>query len=206
MNLRKPIPSAACLVAGLISLALATPAQAVEFRLAVGLSYVNGTYDTNDKLQETLVQQGNTVEDSLVIPVGLMLNPYVEFENGLGIGASVGPATFAVIERDGEFTGRRHRNDDIDYIVPIGAHVRYTFLRKTDISPYLRAGFHFPFVGGPQMDEGRVGAFGAIGAEFLRTKRVGFGVEASYDSSRVRFVGGRTARPNGFMLSAFAVF
>jgi hypothetical protein len=50
----------------------------------------------------------------------------------------------------------------------------------------VRAGFKYPFAGGNNLESSQMGAFGAVGVEFWRTKRVGVSLEAGYDSSEIK--------------------
>jgi hypothetical protein len=179
----------------------------VRFKIPVGLTYAQGAYDVNDKLKESLREGGYDVTDDYVWPVGLTLNPRVEFPCGFGLGVTVGPTVFQVVERE---TGH-DKDDELSYIIPLGAFVQYTLLRDGKVSPYLRAGFRFPITGGDNIKDGTIGAFGAVGVEFYRQKRVAFGFEVGYDSSEVTVTGGPgmaeyKVTPIGFNVTVFALF
>jgi len=99
----------------------------------------------------------------------------------------------------------------LDLGLPLGLDLRYTFLRRGNISPYVRAGFKYIVAGGDWLDAGDPGLFGAAGVEFLRKKRVNFGVEVGYCSAEVEVAGGpsggpRDVKPCEFLVSIFAIF
>jgi hypothetical protein len=170
----------------------------------VGLTYANGAYDLNDKLKESLHEQGYAVTDDFVWPVGLTLNPRVEFPCGFGVGAAFGPTEFIEVKREG-------CDDDLSYILPVGAYLQYSLRRDRDVSPYVRVGFRYPFTGGDFLKDGTVGPFGAVGVEFLRQKRIAFGVEVGYDASEVKVTAGagradKKIKPIGFNASLFVLF
>ena len=189
---------AACFAAAMIT----QHSQAGEgggFRFPIGLTYVQGAYDVTDKLKENF-----RISDDFVWPVGLSFSPYYEFNWGLGVGVDVGPAAIIDIQRFGA-------SDNLNYIVPVGAHVRYTLLRDKDFSPYARAGFRYPIVGGDFLKDGSPGAFGAVGVEFLSTKRVSLAVELGYDTSTVKVIRGplggeKNATYGGLTASLMVVF
>lgn len=193
-------------MAAVAGLGLAVSTQAGEFKFPVGLAYCQGAFDVVDQLDETW-----NYDDKFVWPVGLTLNPYYEFDFGLGIGVGIGPATFVVVDMD-SWDSSSGWDEDIrfSYIVPIGADLRYTFLRKGKVSPYVRAGFRYPIAGGDDIDGGEPGPFGAVGVEFWRNKTVGMGIEVSYDGSKVETIGRHDERDDvtysGFTVSIQAVF
>ena len=175
-----------------------------DFRFPVGLAYASGVTQVVDKMEENYF-----LRDDYIWPAGLVFKPYLEFGNGLGLGASIGPYLFLFIESDDE-------DDSFSYVIPVGLDLRFTFLKKSDITPYVRAGFRYPIAGGDYFQSGKIGAFGGIGVEFWRTKRISMGLELSYDDSKIEIkAGGPGARPNtreqevrpgGFMFGVFAVF
>jgi hypothetical protein len=198
----------------LLMFSMTVTGQCAEFHFPVGLSFASGITQVVDKMKDNYF-----LEDDYVWPVGLTFNPYMEFANGLGIGAGIGPCIFMVIEsrrNDDRRNDDRGDDDSFSYVIPVGLDLRYTFLKKSDITPYVRAGFRYPIAGGDYFQSGRMGAFGGIGMEIWRTKRISMGFEISYDDSKIEVkAGGRGARPNtttqevtsgGFLLSVFAVF
>jgi hypothetical protein len=185
----------------------------VKFMFPVGLTYVNGAFDLNDALEDSLEANGYTVTDNFVWPVGLSFNPRVEFPFGLGVGLALGPAEFLVVDKDNNGDDDDFDNDDVNvsFSVPVGGYLQYNFLRDKTVSPYARVGVRYPITGGDYIKSGSVGAFVAVGVEFYRTKKVGFGAEVGYDWSEVEVsagpVGGEhTVKPIGFNVSIFALF
>jgi hypothetical protein len=151
--------------------------HAGEFQFQAGLMYNMGAQDVMDKLDDNF-----QLTDKFVWPAGLTLSSYYEWDSGWAAGLSVGPAMVVVMEEGDE--------DNLSYIVPLGADVRYTFLRDRNTAPYVRAGIRIPVVGGDYLRSGKVGAFGAVGVEFWRTRKVQVAVEIGYDSSTVEVVAG----------------
>ena len=161
-------------------------AQAGEFHFSAGLTYVQGVNKVYDALKSLYTaDESYTVGDSVVIPVGISLNPYYEFGSGVAVGLDLGPASMIGIDYGSSV--------DISYIVPVGADVRYTFLRDKNFSPYVRAGIKYPIVGGPNVTSSELGGFGAVGVDLWRTKRVGVAVEVGYDTSKVTVKGPPTS-------------
>ena len=203
-----------CTLAAIIGLNSQTTSRAAEtydagtkFHFDVGLTYVNGAYDVNRALKASLVDNGFTIQRDYVVPIGLSLNPRVEFGNGLGVGLSAGPTSIVGVGRNGGFNAR-----DINYIIPVGGFLQYNLFRHKNVSPYLRAGVKYPITGGDFISSGTVGAYGAVGVEFFKQKRIGFGLEVGYDSSRVTISAGpgdtmtRKVTPTGFTASLVVFF
>ena len=187
----------------LTGIILPVMAQAGEFRFPIGLTYVSGAQKVMDKMKDNYY-----ISDDFVLPVGLAFNPYYESDLGLGFGINFGPMTYMGVD-----TGD---NTDSNIIIPIGADIRYTFFRKSDISPYIKAGFRYPIASGDYLDSKSAGLFGGAGVEFLRTRKISLGIEVSYDDSKIKVKSGATgARPGtsdqevtpcGFMVGVYAVF
>jgi len=182
--------------------AVQLPVEAVDWRFPVAISYSTGFVDVKDAALDYYRAQGWAVDEDVFVPVSVMFMPYVEFDSGIGVGASVGPPMFVAVEE----TVGTDESTDLSYIVPIGAHVRYTFLRDGNISPYARLGISYPIAGGNMIDGSTPGVLAGVGAEFLRTKKVGFGIEAAYDSSEVKMIGGERIKASEFLFSLYVVF
>jgi hypothetical protein len=189
----------------------ALPTRAdVDFHFPIGISYASGLTDVTDAIETGLENQYGFGVDTFSIPVGLSLHPYIEFDFGLGVGLSIGPAQFVAIEVDTYGPGFSTSDSSFDYLIPVGADLRYTLFRDRSVSPYARVGFRYPIVGGDYLEDSSPGIFGALGVEFYRNKKVGFGIEFGYDTSEVDVsVGGgvtETVKPCEFMISIFALF
>jgi hypothetical protein len=200
---------AVCLQFVVVLLFASGSSNAAEWRFPLGLTYVSGFKDVVDNYKNNLRERGYTVTESFNLPVGFSFQPYVQFENGLGIGAGIGPFMFAMFSGAGDYDF---------YAVPVNVNVRFTFLPKANISPYIRAGGSYHIAGGDFVKESKPGFLGGIGIEFFRTKRVGLGLEASYNSSEITFEkdkrvsgilntkGEENIKPSSFMFSIFAIF
>jgi hypothetical protein len=186
--------------------------QGIQFKFPIGFSFVNGAYDVNSKLKSSFTENGYTVTDDFVWPIGLTFNPRVEFPFGLGLGAVVGPTEFMVVGKN-HFGGSTSWSDttELNYIIPVGGYAQFNFFKDRPVSPFIRAGVRYPITGGDNFSSGKAGPFGTVGVEFYRNKKVGFGVEAGYDASEVQVnanVGGanKKATPIGFNAGIFVLF
>src|SRR5437588_12065248 len=138
MNIRK----CKCFLAVLLGFGLQTTVRAGDFYFPLGVGFSSGHVAVFDRIEDSYRAAGFRVYDSVLVPVGLSFNPYYEFDFGLGVGLSVGPTAFYDVREEnfgGRFGGRMGSDDHkFSYIIPVGADVRYTFLRDRDISPYLK--------------------------------------------------------------------
>jgi hypothetical protein len=193
---------------------------AVDWRFPVGIGFAAGAYEVKDALGSlgggsTWLYQNYDYDDE-VLPACLVFHPYAEFDFGLGIGLDIGPMTlhWIVEEYDDGYDvfADRESESGLGIVLPIGASVRYTFLRAGNVSPYARLGVQYPLVNGGHLEQGMPGALGAVGVEFFRKKRVSLGVEVAYDSSEIEVevdthpAGSQEVKPNGLTISIFAVF
>jgi len=163
------------------------------FKFQIGLTYVNLS-----KLKNAIEDNNPNYSVDTIWPVGISFNPYYEFNNGLAIGLEVGPGVWA--------TG-----DASFYLIPVGADVRYTFMRDKAVSPYVRAGIQYIFAGGDFVDSSGVGFYGKVGLEFKHSSRVSWGLEAGYSSTGVDVLAGgghdtKTVKPYEFTAGVFVRF
>jgi len=185
----------------------APSSEGIKFKFPIGLSYIDGAYDIDNKLKQSITFTGtHTVSDDFVLPVGLTLNPRIEFPFGLGIGLALGPFEFLSVSENGDFS-----NSELSYIIPVGAYLQYNLFRDSAISPFVRVGVRYPITGGSMIKNGELGFFGSAGVEFFRNKKVSFGVEAGYDTSRVTVNANfgapdMKATPIGFNVGIFVMF
>ena len=73
-------------------------AVAGQWRAPMGVAYVSGANDVFDQLEDNVRAEYSGVESTEGIPVGLTVQPYYEFDNGMGIG--FGPFTFVTGDVD----------------------------------------------------------------------------------------------------------
>lgn len=183
-------------------LMLSNVAFAGQWRFPVGISFVSGFHNVVSVYKDNLRAQGYSVSDSYEVPVGLMFQPYYQFDNGLGVGGGFGPFMFLRAEGSGV-------SYDL-YSMPVNLCVRYVLFPSKNISPYIRAGLSYNIAGGDFIRERNVGFLGGVGVEFFRQNKVGFGLEASFDSSSLKLervgAGDKEVRPSEFIVSLFAVF
>jgi hypothetical protein len=184
--------------------------SAAEWRFPIGLVYATGFQDVYNLHKDNVTAQGFNVDDEFYWPVGLSFQPYVLFQNGLGIGAGIGSFTYI------------HTSDDLNgynfYDIPINLNIRYTPLPKLNISPYIRVGGSYHIAWGDFVKKSKPGFLGALGVEFLRNRKVSFGVEAVYDSAEITFdkydnLGGtlfskgeKNIKPGNFIFGLYIIF
>lgn len=171
-------------------------AEAGEWRFPVGLTYISGFGDIVD-----IIEDNSGATDTGYVPVGISFQPYLQFENGLGVGGGIGP--LMIVMGDADF-----------FNVPLNLICRYTFNHQGNVSPYVRAGVSRNFASGDYLEGSKVGFFSGIGVEFLKDKKVNMGIQASYDTSEIEMEKTRgfyestkeDIKPMGFMFSVYAVF
>jgi hypothetical protein len=174
-----------CVVAVLSGFCSPWSARAGQFFFPVGISYSYGGQQVSDKLTDFYRNDGFDVNQTSV-PIGLSFNPFYEWDNGLGVGLSLGPTAFLVVDEDID-SGFNHTDTTrFSYVVPFGGFVRYTLFRDKTVSPYVRVGVRYPFAGGDNLESANVGPFGMVGVDLWRNKKVGMSVEVGYDASQVR--------------------
>jgi len=185
----KTIRLASCAIAVIAGIGLSSSARAEgKFYFPVGVAYGSGIHDATDKLFDFYKQDGFDVT-KIDIPVGLVLNPYYEWKTavgGIGAGVTVGPTAFVVVDEKTYGYGGSSDNVKFSYAVPVGAFLRYAPWPDKKVSPYVRAGVKYPFAGGDNLESSQVGAFGALGLEFWRTKKVGMSLEVGYDTAKIK--------------------
>jgi hypothetical protein len=189
-------------MAVIVVLFAGSSAHAGEWRFPIGFSYVNGLTDVRSDYRNNLEAQGYSVDDDTTRPFGISLQPYVQFDNGFGIGGAIGPY-LSIQSPIANF-----------YAVPVGLDVRYMFTPNADSSAYVRVGGRYNVAGGKFVEHSTPGLFGAIGYEFFRKKTVGTALELAYDTSNVTLknyqnstnYNNETVRPSAFMASVFVIF
>lgn len=178
-----------------------SPVAAGEWRVPFGVAYVSGATEVFDQLEDNVGAEYSYVESVEGLPIGLTVQPYYEFDNGVGLGFGFGP--FAYVFGDVDF-----------FSLPVNVCLRYAFLPKSSVTPYIRVGASLPLVDGDYVEDRSIGAIGALGLELMRNRGVSLGIEAGYDSSTIELLDLTTADPNdteefqptGFMLGILAVF
>jgi len=118
--------------------------------------------------------------DTFVWPIGISGSGYYQWDNGLTLGAGIGPFMYLIAEGWAD-------DDYIHWQVPVNATVGYVLGPDEPVSLYVRAGPSYHVADGDYYDGSNVGVFGAVGIEFLKRDNVAFGVEAAYDSAEVDF-------------------
>lgn len=160
---------------------VSSSANATDWRFPFGLTYAGNFNEVVDLHEDNLKAKGYHVDTSWEWPVGLSFQPYVELDFGLGFGMGLGPIMFILTDTYGS-------NDDADFFnVPVNLNIRYSFLPKKNISPYVRGGVSYNIASGDYVESSSVGFLGALGIEFSRNRAVGWGFEVGYDSSEIEF-------------------
>jgi hypothetical protein len=178
------------------------PVHAEEWRFPVGVSYVRGLTDVRNDYRNSLEAQGYAVGTNTERPFGVSFQPYVQFDNGFGIGGALGP-----------YLSSQTPVANF-YALPVGLDIRYTFAPAADTSPYVRVGGRYNLAMGKFVEHASAGLFGAVGVEFFRKKTAGVALELAYDASTVKLkeyqdstnYRTETVRPSGFLAGIFAVF
>jgi hypothetical protein len=163
------------------------------FHFPVGVAYVAGFDKVLDIYRDRL---GKDIDST--IPIGLVFDPYYQWESGLAVGAGVGPLMMA--------------SGDIDLVnIPVNIHGRYYFVPESNFSPYLKAGLSYNIASGDYVEGSQLGVFGGVGLEFYRSNSLSWGLEAIFDTSSIEFE--RTARnstrnvkPIAFKVGVFIIF
>ena len=195
-------------------------AGAADWRFPLGLTYLGGINDIKDLYDDNVKAKYTALEDEnfgFAVPVGISFNPYVEFENGMGVGVGIGPVGYMLYHVETS-TGSKTDEEDFTFTnVPVSLDFRYAFLPKSNTSPYVRVGGRYNIASGDFVESSKAGFFGGAGIEFGRTKTVGGGLEVTYDTSTVevekleRNSGQLTSKkekikPGALMISGFVVF
>ena len=109
--------------------------HAGEWRFPIGFSYVSGLTEVRSVYRNNFEAQGYSVENDTTRPFGISLQPYVQFDNGFGIGGAIGPY-LSIQSSIANF-----------YAVPVGLDVRYMFTPNADSSAYVRVGGRYNVAG-----------------------------------------------------------
>jgi len=182
--------------------------KAADWRFPIGLTIASGFSDIIDLYED------NLSGDVDGFAAGISLQPYVQFKNGCGIGAGIGPI---MAVRSGDAWEKNL------FIIPFKTYFQYAIIPQAKISPYISAGGSYPITDGDYLEGVIPGIFGAVGVEFFKNRGVGLGIEISYDSSELEmekkpnsssyyFYGPynnstiEKIKPCGFMMSVYAVF
>jgi len=182
-------------VACILCIVLATlvckkPADANEFHFPLGLAYVTGFSDFVDE-----IERSSGADASVMIPVGLVFNPYYEFDFGFRIGAGIGPTMMVF-------------GDVETFNIPLNFNVGYSFRPSSSVNPYVRGGLMYNAAFGDFIEGSQPGGFVAGGIEFYKTRPVGFGLELAYtfESAKIELESGKEIDPIEFAISIFARF
>jgi hypothetical protein len=166
-----------CVLVVLLLFPLST-ASAGGFRFRLLLSYVDGVQDLADIYEDDIEASYSYVDvDTTVWPVGISLFPYYQWDNGLMLGAGIGP--FIYLWADGWDKDYTH------WQLPTSFNVGYAFGPDNPISFYVRGGPSYHFAGGDFYDSSELGFVGAIGCQLVKANHFAMGLEASYDSAEV---------------------
>lgn len=171
-----------CVVIGAIVMATAGGAGA-EFRFRLGIDYLSRFDNLADRYEDNIrvgqERSSRAVDvDSVAVPVGISLFPYYQGDNGVTLGAGIGP--FAYL-----FTADPDHGHFTHWQLPLSVTLGYTFFQNGPVSPYIRAGPSYHLADGAFYDKSNWGFTVAVGVEFLKTDHSALGLEAAYDSAEV---------------------
>ncbi|HNS19035.1 MAG TPA: outer membrane beta-barrel protein [Sedimentisphaerales bacterium] len=178
-------------------------ARAGDLRFRLHLSYVNGIYDLVDQYEDNIEEEGSggwieTDVDTFVWPVGIAASGYYQWDNGLTLGAGLGPFMYIIAESWAD-------DDYVHWQLPVNVTVGYVLAPNDPVSVYVRAGPSYHIADGDYYDGSNVGIFGAVGVEFLKRDRIMFGVEAAYDTAEVDIENVRTGGTEGIKAGEFSL-
>jgi opacity protein-like surface antigen len=176
-----------CLFMGAI-VVFTTGVAGAGFRFRVHVNYISGVEDLADTYEESVeAETGVDLDelDTFVIPVGIALSPYYQWDSGLMLGGEVGPFMFLYtqVETIGFFEDEE--DTFTHWQLPVNVTIGYNFFPNGPVSPYIRVGPSYHFAGGDFYDSSNVGFIVAGGAELLKSDHFALGVEAAYDSAEV---------------------
>ena len=132
-------------------------ADAGEWRIPLGFTYINGVGDIHDQLEDNLEAEGFDTDTVEGFPVGLSFQPYYEFDSGFGIGGGFGPMIW--VFGDADF-----------FDLPVNLCLRYAILPNHKITPFIRAGASYHIITGDYDEDSEIGLIGGIGVEFMRDR------------------------------------
>ena len=198
-----------------VTASVADAQPAGGFRFSLGFTSSSGTKDLADGVFAAVVSDfeadGFVVDEpapDVTWPVGLTLHPYYEMNSGLGIGATAGPFIVGYVEVVGSsrsiFGSSTIGGSQRFFVNPVGPDVRYTLWRRSNVSPYVRAGLRFPLVFGDIVTNGRTGSFIGGGVELFRRKGMQLSAKVGYDTWAVDVESGSfagTVEPGTRLLS-----
>jgi len=147
------------------------------------------------------------------LPMSVAFSPHRAFANGVSVGADIGPCLWFFVDRKSSgLSGTGAKG----VVMPLGAYVRYNFVRDGAWLPYVRGGVRHCFVANLLFDHGGTGVYGNLGLMNNRGRDVGWGCEMGADTTEIEVYrlnsGGNTttatrkAKPCKFTISAFMSF
>lgn len=149
------------------------PVNADDWRYPLGISYASIYGRLGDAFEGTLEADEASDTDAGAFPLALTFQPYLQFDNGMRIGAGIGPCSYMI--------------GNVDFIdTPINFNAGYTFNAYETVFPYIRMGIIRHVIAGDYATGNDPGVFGAAGVEFFRDKKVSYGIEIMYDSCELK--------------------
>lgn len=183
-----------CLVAGAI-VVLTTGVAGAGFRFRVNISYLSGVQDLFDQFKDNI--RTDVFDNTGVLldedefdtlggwPVGISLSPYYQWDNGLMLGAQVGPGMFLYGRVETFGFAADYDQTYTHWQVPLNVTIGYNFFADGPVSPYIRVGPSYHLAGGDFYEKSKLGVIVAGGVELLKTSHFVMGLEAAYDTAAV---------------------
>jgi hypothetical protein len=179
-------------VVALLALLASGSASADGMRYQLGLSYVNGFDNLFDQYEENLEAEGYFTWSQESLPVGLVFQPYYQWDNGFRLGVDAGPIMLIW--------------GDVDHFqLPFNVNVGYTFNLSGSVPFYVRGGPSYHFASGDYYDGSNIGFMVGVGAELFKSKRTSFVIQAAYDSAEVDIEDVATGSSRGIKAAEFSV-
>jgi hypothetical protein len=181
MYMKKTIIYVSCILVFVFQLCQQAHADYTKkWHFVAGESYVNSLIVLTDFYKTNLEAEGYIVDPGPVLPIGITFNAYYQLDNGTKIGAGIGPVMMILFGGSNITRGY--------FSIPVYVGINRSFAQTANVSPYFRAGICYNLVSGDYVKDSTPGVFGAYGIEFLRHKRVSFGIEMLVDSSEITLV------------------
>jgi len=176
-----------CIICTLTIFSLATQSKAGDMKYPLMLTYIGGMGDINELYLDNLRINGLEDETNFYIPLGLSFHPFYEFDYGLRLGGGIGPFMLVYMSIKTIYGSSSTTNSKYYFDIPVNVNIGYTLIPPSPVSPYIKAGFIYHINSGDYLESTSPGLYIAGGLDFLRNKRINFGLEVAMDLSEATF-------------------
>jgi hypothetical protein len=161
------------MVTALVTAPLIT-AHASEWHVGGAVSFPTAQADVLDLYEENYAAQGTPVDVTKLLPFGIAFDAHYQWNSGIRLGMGFGPLLLIA-------------GDVQHFEAPINVTLGYTFLPKSNVSPYVKAGFVHHIANGDFVVGSNPGLLAAVGLEFARNGVAQYALEVASDQSEVEF-------------------